>query len=386
MFPRKLIIYSFLFFTLYTLLWVKVLSRLPKTSVISPSSKVLGSLNKHENNLQKQNLTETQRNKTDELPESYKIILTPRIQAFNLSCEFAAASSIIYHFTNNPDFSIQNEKKAEEILMEKVGVSQNPNIGIRMGKELPEGLQTLYVNLNQFFGGKDYYGVHAPPFIDLFANYNLMAKAIDKDGDLIASIQRALYSGHLIMAWIKIGYSKQIDVELSYGITSIVRGEHTVVLTGYDKNGIFFMDPAIGQERYASYQIFLDSTNSFAMPFLEVYPSSGLSSPLESALFADKTTGMDRSLLKIAIKNGSKKVGAATKMELILKDFGYKIVDIGNADSFDYEDVTIKIKKGMKDYLFLLKKDLTAVSYNISSISADLSEEEKPDAIIITGP
>jgi len=388
MLQKKLIFCFLLFFIIYALFWVKFLDRPKKINIISPSSKVLGNLSKKEYPLQKESLKETAKINTGniyKLPESYKIILTPRTQAFNLSCEFAAASAILYHFTNNPDFSIQNKKQAEEILMEKVGLSQNPNIGIRMGKELPEGLQALYVNLNQFFGGGDYYGVHAPPFIDVFANYNLAAKAIDKDNDLISSIQRALYSGHLIMAWMKIGYSKQIDVELSYGITSIVKGEHTVVLTGYDKNGLFFMDPAIGQERYASYKTFLDSINSFAMPLLEVYPSLGLSSPLETALFADKATGMNRSLLKIAIKNGSKKVGAATKMELILKDFGYNIIEIGNADNFDYEDVTIKIKKNMKDYLFLLKKDLTVVSYYIASISADLSQEEKPDAIIVVG-
>ncbi|MBI3069919.1 MAG: hypothetical protein HYY87_01275 [Candidatus Levybacteria bacterium] len=63
-----------------------------------------------------------QTEKEEELPKSYSIDIIPRQQSFNLSCEFAAAASIIYHFTGDSSFSPQNEYEAEKTLMAKVGV------------------------------------------------------------------------------------------------------------------------------------------------------------------------------------------------------------------------------------------------------------------------
>lgn len=98
----------------------------------------------------------------------------------------------------------------------------------------------------------------------------------------------------------------------------------------------------------------------------------------------DNATGLDRSTLPVEVQNGSGEVGAASKASETLKTFGYRVVAIGNADNFNYEDTTIKIKSDKSDFLPLLKKDL-GFSYTIGSSSADLSASSSADVVVIIG-
>jgi hypothetical protein len=316
------------------------------------------------------------------LPVGYEIPLELRRQFYNLSCEFGAASSIIFHFTNNPDFSVANEAGAEKTLINKVIISRNPNVGIRMGDNTT--LENLYANLNMRFGGSEYYGIHAPPFFDLFENYKLISKPIYINDLTINSIQRAIYSGHLIMAWIKIGYEKSIDDSLSYGKVKIIKGEHAVVVSGYDENGVIIMDPGIGARRHISYTSFFNAAFLFPIPFLEVYKSlDGKTNDL--IIGFDTPTEIMRSIPKIFVENGAGDAGVANQMRDILKDFGYNIVGISNADNFDYQNINIRSKKEFSDYLYLLKKDIKVASFVVASSSADLSDDSDKDIIVIVG-
>lgn len=98
----------------------------------------------------------------------------------------------------------------------------------------------------------------------------------------------------------------------------------------------------------------------------------------------DQSTGLDRSTLSIEVQNGSGEVGAASKGSDILKSFGYKITATANADNFDYENATIKVKSIKSNFLALLKKDL-GFSYTIGSASADLSSDSAADVLVIIG-
>jgi len=98
----------------------------------------------------------------------------------------------------------------------------------------------------------------------------------------------------------------------------------------------------------------------------------------------DKATGLDRSTLSVEVQNGSGEVGAASKASEVLKTFGYHVVAIGNADNFNYENTTIKVKSDKSDFLDLLKKDL-GFSYTISTTSADLTATSSADALVIVG-
>ncbi|MDP4032329.1 MAG: hypothetical protein Q8P60_05645, partial [Pseudorhodobacter sp.] len=68
----------------------------------------------------------------------------------------------------------------------------------------------------------------------------------------------------------------------------------------------------------------------------------------------------------------------------ILKDFGYNVASTGNAGNFDYEGVTIKVKKEKNNFLDLLKKDL-AKDYTVAKTSSDLSPDSPTNALIIVG-
>ena len=98
----------------------------------------------------------------------------------------------------------------------------------------------------------------------------------------------------------------------------------------------------------------------------------------------DKATGLDRSKLSVEVQNGSGEAGVAGKGSGILKDLGYNVASTGNADNFDYSNVTVKVKSAKSDYLSLLKKDLSA-SYTIGSSSSDLSASSSADALVIIG-
>jgi len=84
--------------------------------------------------------------------------------------------------------------------------------------------------------------------------------------------------------------------------------------------------------------------------------------------------------VKIAVQNGSGESGVAA----VLKQAGYNIVSTGNADNFDYTNVTIKIKSSQKSFLSSIQKALES-DYTIGKISSDLSEGQDYDALVIVG-
>lgn len=95
------------------------------------------------------------------------------------------------------------------------------------------------------------------------------------------------------------------------------------------------------------------------------------------------TTSSTRSNTTVSILNGSGVVGAAAKVSTTLKDLGYQIGVVGNASTFDYEDVSIQVKKGKTSLLSQLKQDLK--EYTIGSTSATLAESNAADAVVIVG-
>ncbi|MBI4089725.1 MAG: LytR C-terminal domain-containing protein [Candidatus Levybacteria bacterium] len=98
----------------------------------------------------------------------------------------------------------------------------------------------------------------------------------------------------------------------------------------------------------------------------------------------DSATGLDRSTLSVEVQNGSGEAGVAAKGAEILKSFGYKIASTGNADNFDYQNTTIRVKSVKSNFLPLLKKDL-GFSYTVGSTSADLSSDSTADVLVIIG-
>lgn len=334
---------------------------------------------KLQNNIQEGAILGTQ---DSVIPVSYTLSISPRKQVFNLSCEFAAAAAIIHHYTNDSFFAPQSELVAEKTLIAKISPSLNPNIGVRMGSDATGSAEVMFTNLNNRFGGIEYYGIHAPPFIDLFWEYKLLARPIQKGN--IEGVKKAIFSGHLVMAWIRIGFGEPIDIALSYGTTPVIKGEHAVVIYGYNQDGVSIMDPGIGANRFLSYQTLVDATSLFPLPFLEVNPSINEFS-YEPTERVDMLTGLDRTAIKVLVQNASWKVGAGTIMAAILKDFGYQVLKIEQAQKAEYEGVNIMLKNELSDYAKLLKQDISLAGYHISSFSATLAPNSSSDVVVVVG-
>lgn len=134
-------------------------------------------------------------------------------------------------------------------------------------------------------------------------------------------------------------------------------------------------------------KILNENKNKFPEKSKELAQTQDLLKKVDNSLAqyspVDKS-GLDRSKLSIIVQNGSGIEGVAGKAANILKELGYNVASTGNADNYNYQGVTIKVKKEKSEFLDLLKKDLSK-DYVISASSSDLSSSSPSDVVIIIG-
>ncbi|MFC1711902.1 LytR C-terminal domain-containing protein [Patescibacteria group bacterium] len=88
--------------------------------------------------------------------------------------------------------------------------------------------------------------------------------------------------------------------------------------------------------------------------------------------------------LKIQTLNGSGGKGIAKGAKDLLLSLGYTNIETDNADSYDYEETVIKVKKDKEKYLKALIKDLET-EYTIASESGELDDNSEFDVVVIVG-
>ena len=86
----------------------------------------------------------------------------------------------------------------------------------------------------------------------------------------------------------------------------------------------------------------------------------------------------------VTIQNGSGESGVAGAAADVVKAAGFSIASTGNADNFDYTDVTIQVKSSKKSILADLETALSA-KYTVGDTSTDLPESTNYDALVIIG-
>lgn len=86
----------------------------------------------------------------------------------------------------------------------------------------------------------------------------------------------------------------------------------------------------------------------------------------------------------VAVQNGSGESGVAGAAADIIKAAGFTIASTGNADNFDYTDVTIQVKNSKKSILSSLE-DALSKDYTVGDTSTDLPEATTYDALVIIG-
>jgi len=92
----------------------------------------------------------------------------------------------------------------------------------------------------------------------------------------------------------------------------------------------------------------------------------------------------EREDLKIQVLNGSGVPGRAGEAKAFLEDLGYENIEIGNADSYDYEETVIKVEEEATDLFDFLKSDLEE-EYDLRAESDSLEENSDYDVVIILG-
>lgn len=86
----------------------------------------------------------------------------------------------------------------------------------------------------------------------------------------------------------------------------------------------------------------------------------------------------------VAVQNGSGESGVAGAAAEIVREAGFTVASTGNADNFDYTDVTIQVKNSKKSILADLEEALSK-DYAIGDTSTDLPEATSYDALVIIG-
>lgn len=91
---------------------------------------------------------------------------------------------------------------------------------------------------------------------------------------------------------------------------------------------------------------------------------------------------IDRSQWTLEVLNGSGVTGAAKKVADKLKDLGYQVIKIGNADKDDYTKTQIYVKKELEDKINLVVADLKD-AVKIASMAGQLQNSTASARIII---
>ncbi len=92
---------------------------------------------------------------------------------------------------------------------------------------------------------------------------------------------------------------------------------------------------------------------------------------------------LDKSLLKIRVENGVGVAGMATKTKTVVEGYGYKVSEVGDADKTGYEKSQLKVKSSKKDYLDILKKDLSE-KFELE-VTDSLDETKGYDVLLVVG-
>lgn len=88
--------------------------------------------------------------------------------------------------------------------------------------------------------------------------------------------------------------------------------------------------------------------------------------------------------LRLQILNGGGVAGAASKAQQHLEGLGYNVADVGNASSFDFTETEIRIKDSKREYLQLLRDDLSE-EYTLASGAETLGEDSDYDVVVVIG-
>jgi uncharacterized protein YvpB len=164
---------------------------------------------------------------TDTLAPKARLSVESQQQSHNLSCESSAASMAAqYH----------GVPLSEADALAALPRNENPYLGFRGNVDGPTG-------------GTEDYGVYAGPIQDILNGQGLQAQLI---ADGLDGIKAAIARGNPVIAWVTYNCQPRTPITevISGQEVTLVPYQHTVVVTGYNSEGVWANDPWDGREDF----------------------------------------------------------------------------------------------------------------------------------------
>jgi uncharacterized protein YvpB len=191
---------------------------------------------------------------SDERVEGVDGVFVPGVpfyaQQRNLSCEYAALHIATATWGNSI---------SEYAFDDVVGQSPNPHWGYRG-------------DITGAWGNTDDYGVYAEPLASALSEFGYYGEVFYTGGDTAALISR-IDQGVPVLVWLGL-WGDLIQIEETDGVAyAVTAGMHVVVAYGYDDDGIWVSDPAIGGARHYNWSDFTYMYSVLDGMSLAVYPA-----------------------------------------------------------------------------------------------------------------
>lgn len=173
-----------------------------------------------------------------DIPESVYLKIAAHPKYYYLGCEAAAAVDLAGFY----DVSIYQSD-----FQQKLPLSDNPDLGFVGDVNGPWGQVPPYA-----------YGVHAAPVAALLQQYGVEVEG--GKGYTLEQVKEKIAAGHPVIAWVIGNMVGGVPAEYtdSKGNKTIVAAyEHVVILTGYDKDSIRYVNN--GKFYDVPYKVFLNS-------------------------------------------------------------------------------------------------------------------------------
>ena len=94
--------------------------------------------------------------------------------------------------------------------------------------------------------------------------------------------------------------------------------------------------------------------------------------------------GVDRAKPAVRILNGSGVAGLASSVKDMLENLGWRVINVGNANAYDFDQTQVRIKSDFASYQEPIVKDLSD-KYSIKVSSSTLDSTDSADIEIVVG-
>ncbi len=172
-------------------------------------------------------------------------------QQHSLSCEYSSTRMMTAYW---------NREISEAEFIRSIIFHPNPHVGYRG-------------NIDGSFGGTYDYGIYAEPIARMLETRGFKTKLLVGGAN---SLKQELALGRPVQVWIIAGMGWGWPfTETHEGLPfRLAGGEHSVVIYGYDKQGVYVADPAYGGRAYYGWETFMRSWGYFDQMALSFWPDT----------------------------------------------------------------------------------------------------------------